>query len=82
MHIFHVLSRYSDGLRAGRRGFESRQGQDTFLYPSTSRRALGSTQPLIQLVPVAVSSGQRGQGVKLTTHFNRLHLDYHTIQLD
>jgi hypothetical protein len=31
-----LLSRYSDGLRAGRLGFDSRQEQDIFLYSTVS----------------------------------------------
>jgi hypothetical protein len=45
------LSRYSDGLRAGRPGFGSRLGTEIFLNSTGSRPALGSTQPPIQWVP-------------------------------
>jgi hypothetical protein len=36
---------YSDGLRAGRAGFDSRQGKH-FLFSITSRTAVSSTYPL------------------------------------
>jgi hypothetical protein len=42
--------RYSDGLRAGWQGFDSRQGQKIFLYSTASRLALWPTQPTIQWV--------------------------------
>jgi hypothetical protein len=44
-------SQDSDGLRAGRPGFDSRQGQEIFLYSTASRQVLGSTQPPTQWVP-------------------------------
>jgi hypothetical protein len=47
------LSRYSDGPRAGRPGFGSRQGQEIFLFSTVSRPALRPTQPPIQWVPWA-----------------------------
>jgi hypothetical protein len=37
--------------RAGRPGFDSRQGQEIFLFATVSRPALGPTQPPIQSVP-------------------------------
>jgi hypothetical protein len=51
------LSWYSDKLRAGQLWFDSRQGQEIFLYRTVSRKALGPTQPPIQLVPRALSPG-------------------------
>jgi hypothetical protein len=45
------LSRYSDGLRAGRSEFDSQQGPETFLYSTASRLALGPNQPPILRVP-------------------------------
>jgi hypothetical protein len=39
---------YSDGLRAGRPRFDSREGKGIFLYSTAFRPALGSTQPPIQ----------------------------------
>jgi hypothetical protein len=41
-------SRNSDELLAGQPGFDSRQGQDNFLFSTTSRPAVVFTQPLIQ----------------------------------
>jgi hypothetical protein len=64
------LSRYSDGLQAGRLGFDSRQGQD-FSVSIASRPALGPTQSLIQWVSGALSPGVKRRGVNLT---NQLHL--------
>jgi hypothetical protein len=45
------LSCYSDGLRAGRLGFDSRQRQDIFLFSAVLRPALGTTQPSVQWLP-------------------------------
>jgi hypothetical protein len=45
------LSLCSDGLRAGRLGFDSRQGQEISLFSTTSRLALGPTKSPIQWVP-------------------------------
>jgi hypothetical protein len=52
-------------------GFDSRHGKEIFLFTTTSRLALGPTQPPIQWILVVLSLGYIGQGVKLTTH---LHL--------
>jgi hypothetical protein len=49
------LIRYIDGLRTGRRGFDSRQRQENFLFSTTSGPALGTIQPPIQLAPWALS---------------------------
>jgi hypothetical protein len=58
-------SRYSDWLRAGRR--KSRSSSPgrvkNFVFSTSSRPALGPTQPPIQWVP-----GIFPRGVKLTTH--------------
>jgi hypothetical protein len=53
------LSRYSDWLRAGRpRGGSSDPGKaKNILFFTSSRPALGSTQPPIQWVPGALSQG-------------------------
>jgi hypothetical protein len=53
------LIRCSDGLRAGRSGFDSRQEKESFLYSAASIEALWPTQPPIQCVPTAVSMGVR-----------------------
>jgi hypothetical protein len=49
-------------LRAGRSGFESQQGLKIFLFATSSRPALGPTQPPIQGVPGALSMGVRRLG--------------------
>jgi hypothetical protein len=75
------LSRCTDWLRAGRpRGQRSCPGRvKNFLFSTSSRSALGSTQPPIQCIPGALSPG-----VKLTTHFqlvlrSRKHGSIHTL---
>jgi hypothetical protein len=55
------LSRCSDGLQAGRSGFDSRQC-NIFLFSIASILALGLTQPPIQRVPGALSPGVKRQG--------------------
>jgi hypothetical protein len=55
--IFINRSRYSDGLRAGRPGRDSRQGQDIVLFFTASRPALGPTHPPVHWVPGALSPG-------------------------
>jgi hypothetical protein len=53
--------------RAGRPGFDPRQGQRIFLLVSASRPALGLTQLPVQWVPGAFSPGvKRGRGALLT----------------
>jgi hypothetical protein len=52
-----LLSRYNDGLRAGRPMFDSRQGQEIFLFSTASMPALGPTQPPIPWVPGDLSPG-------------------------
>jgi hypothetical protein len=58
------LSRYSDWLRAGRRrGRSSCPGRvKNFLFSTSSRPALGPTQPPIQWVPGARSPGVKREG--------------------
>jgi hypothetical protein len=56
------FSRYSDGLRAGRPGFNSRQGQEIFLYSIVSTPALRLTQPPIHWAPGAISPGVKRPG--------------------
>jgi hypothetical protein len=71
MTTFYDFRQYSVWLRAGRSGFDSRQGQRIFLLASASRPALGPTQPPIQWVPGVLSPGiKRGRGVTLTTHLH------------
>jgi hypothetical protein len=55
---------YSDWLRAGRqRGRNSSPGSDkNFLFSTSYRPALGSTQPPIQWVPGALSPGVKWPG--------------------
>jgi hypothetical protein len=50
-----IAQSVSDGLRAGRPGFDFRQGREILLYSSASRPALGPTQPPIQRVPGVLS---------------------------
>jgi hypothetical protein len=49
-------------LRAGRLGFESRQGLGIFLFATASRTALGPTHPPVQWVPAALSLGVKRPG--------------------
>jgi hypothetical protein len=49
-------------LRAGRSGFDSRQGLGIFLFATASRPAVGSTQPPMQWVPGALSPEVNRQG--------------------
>jgi hypothetical protein len=51
LHQPGELSRYSDGLRTRRQGFNSRQRLDIFLYFTVSRPLLG---PPINWVPVVL----------------------------
>jgi hypothetical protein len=63
------LRQYSVWLRAGRSGFDPRQGQRIFLLAPASRSDLGPTQPPVQWVAGVFSPGvKRGRGVTLTTH--------------
>jgi hypothetical protein len=57
------LSRYSDALRAGRPGFDSRQGRETFLCFTASRLAPGPTHPPSQWVPGDLSPGAKRPGL-------------------
>jgi hypothetical protein len=49
------VSRYSDGLRAGRPWFGSRLWQDIYLYSTASRPALVPNQPPIELIKGTLS---------------------------
>jgi hypothetical protein len=55
------MSRYSDGLRAGRPAFDSRQCK-IFLFSTASRPTLRPTQPHIQWVTGALSQGVKRPG--------------------
>jgi hypothetical protein len=55
------LSRYSDRLRAGRPGFDSRHCK-IFLFSTASRQGLGSYQPPLQWVPGALYPGVKRPG--------------------
>jgi hypothetical protein len=50
------------GLQAERSGFDSRQGEEIFLFSTASRPALGPTQPPIQWVPGGLSVGVKRLG--------------------
>jgi hypothetical protein len=56
------LGRYSDGLPAGRPGFDSRQKQTSFLYSTASRLALWPTQLHVQWVSWSVSRAVKRLG--------------------
>jgi hypothetical protein len=57
------LSRYSDCLRAGRRSRSLSPGRvKNFHFSTSSRPALRSTQPPIQWVPGALSTGVKRSG--------------------
>jgi hypothetical protein len=58
------LSRYSEGLRAGRPGFNSRQGQETFLYTGSGA------------YPAFLSSGYRGRALSSEVKHPRREADY------
>jgi len=50
------------GLQVGWLAFDSRQGQEFFLFTTMSRPALGPIQPPIQWAPQALSPGVKGPG--------------------
>jgi hypothetical protein len=54
--------KYSDEVRDGRPGFDSRQRQDIFLYSTASRPSLGPTQPPIEWVPMGCFLGEKRPG--------------------
>jgi hypothetical protein len=56
------LSRYCDGLRAGRQGFDPPQRAEVFLCSTASRPALGPSQPPIQRVQWAFSQEVKWSG--------------------
>jgi hypothetical protein len=58
------LSRHSEGLRVGRPGVRFLVGSRIILFSTSSRPALGPTQPPIQCVPGAVSPGVKRPGRK------------------
>jgi hypothetical protein len=63
--------RYADWLRAGRPSSRSSSPSrvKNFLFSTSSRPVLGSTQPTIRWVPWATSpGGLTGKSVNLTTH--------------
>jgi hypothetical protein len=52
----------SYGIQVGRLGFDAWQGQETFLYSTATRPALGLTQPPTQRVPGTLSSEVKRPG--------------------
>jgi hypothetical protein len=64
---YTYLSQYSEWLRTGRRGFDSRRRQRIFPLTSASRPAVGPTQPPT-MGTVSSPGVKRGRGVMLTTH--------------
>jgi hypothetical protein len=46
----YALAGYNEGLQARQPGFDSRQGQEIFIFSTVSRPTLGSTQPPIRKV--------------------------------
>jgi hypothetical protein len=67
--IILSFSLYSEGLRAGRLGFDSRQ-RKIFLSSMESRLVLGCTHFPIQCESVALVLGIKRPELKLTTHRN------------
>jgi hypothetical protein len=59
------------GYWLGDRRFDSLLGKEIILLSTTSRSALGPTQPPTKWAPEAVYTGSSGWSVKLTNH---LHL--------
>jgi hypothetical protein len=68
LHRSYISCRRRDGIRAGRPGFDSRQGQEIVLF-TASRTVLEPTQPPIQWT---WGGGSIGWGAKLTTHLHLL----------
>jgi hypothetical protein len=58
---FLTFSRYSNGLRAGRQGFDSRQGQDFFLLHSV-QTGPGATQLPVQWIHGVIYRGVKRLG--------------------
>jgi hypothetical protein len=56
------FGRISDSLRAARPGFDSQQGQESLLFSTAFRLALGPIQLPVQCVPGAVTPGVKRQG--------------------
>jgi hypothetical protein len=55
------FNRYSDGLRTGQPGFNSRQGQQIFLFSTAPRPNLGPTQFPSQWILRTLASGVKRQ---------------------
>jgi hypothetical protein len=62
------LSQYSDGLRAERPGFDSRQEQKVFFFSIAIKLTLGPTQTTIKWVPGAISLGVNRPVLKMPAH--------------
>lgn len=61
--------------------FDSRHGQDTFLFSKASKQALGATQSPWQRAPEILSPGRSYRCVKLTIHLLPLNSRMRTIIL-
>jgi hypothetical protein len=69
--LVYLLRLYSNGLLVGRPRFDSRQGQEIFLYSTASSLALGPRRPPIQWVQEAVPPGIK-QSLRAADHSVRL----------
>jgi hypothetical protein len=60
--IAQSVQRWAAGWTIGVLGFEFRRELGIFLFTTTSRKALGPTQPPIQWAPAALSLGVKRPG--------------------
>jgi hypothetical protein len=64
------LSRYSGKLLSGRRGFDSWQENESFLYSTAYRPNMGPTKPLTQCERRLFRYRLSDRGLNLTTHLH------------